>query len=76
MFFMDNKEHHLPHIHVEYAEYEAVINIADGNLLAGDFPSGKLKLVQAWIEIHKEELMADWKLAVAGQPVFRIDALR
>jgi hypothetical protein len=76
MFFMDNKEHHLPHIHVEYAEFEAVINIADGNLIAGNFPAGKLKLVQAWIEIHKDELMADWKLAVTGQPVFKIDALR
>ena len=35
-----------------------------------------MKLVQAWIEIHKEDLMADWKLAVAGEPVFKIDPLR
>lgn len=76
MFFMDNKEHKLPHIHIEYAEYTAVINITDGNILAGDFPSTKLKLVQAWIEIHKDELMADWKLAVSGQPVFKIEALK
>jgi len=34
------------------------------------------KLVQAWIEIHKEDLMADWKLAVAGEPIFKIDPLR
>ena len=73
---MDNKEHHLPHIHIEYGEYEAVVNILDGSLIAGDFPPGKLKLVQAWIEIHKEELSADWKLAVSGQPVFKIDALK
>ena len=32
MFFMDNKEHKLPHIHIEYAEYTAVININDGNI--------------------------------------------
>jgi hypothetical protein len=76
MFFMDNKEHKLPHIHIEYAEYTAVINITDGNILSGDFPSSKLKLVQAWIEIHKDELMADWKLAVSGQPVFKIEALK
>jgi len=35
-----------------------------------------MKLVQAWIEIHKEELMADWKLAVEGQSVFKIEALK
>ena len=76
MFFMDNKEHKLPHIHVEYAEHSAVVNIADGSLLAGNFPADKLKLVVAWIEIHKDELMADWKLAVAGQPIFKIEALK
>ncbi|MBL0050105.1 MAG: DUF4160 domain-containing protein [Bacteroidetes bacterium] len=76
MFFMDNKEHKLPHIHIEYAEYTAVISIEDGGMLAGDFPSSKLKLVAAWIEIHRDELMADWKLAIAGQPIFKIDALK
>jgi hypothetical protein len=32
--------------------------------------------VQAWIAIHEEELMADWTLAVNGEPVFPIDPLR
>ena len=36
----------------------------------------KLKLVQAWIEIHQDELMADWELAVNGQQVFKIDPLK
>ncbi|MHB8260136.1 MAG: DUF4160 domain-containing protein [Bacteroidia bacterium] len=76
MFFMDNKEHKLPHIHIEYQDYTAVIGIMDGNMLAGDFPSSKLKLVLAWIEIHKDELLADWKLAVVGEPIFKIDALK
>jgi len=44
--------------------------------LAGDFPKDKLKLVSAWIEIHKEELMADWKLAIEGQNLFKIEALK
>lgn len=76
MFFMDNKEHKMPHIHIEYAEFNAVVSIPDCTKLAGDFPSAKLKLVNAWIEIHKDELMADWKLAVSGQQVFKIDALK
>jgi hypothetical protein len=57
-------------------EYNATISIDDGNLMAGNFPAAKLKLVQAWIEIHKDELIADWKLAVTGQPVFKIEALK
>ena len=76
MFFMDNKEHKLPHIHVEYGESHAVVGIPDCKVLAGDFPKNKLKLVEAWMEIHKDELMADWQLAINGQSVFKIDALK
>ncbi len=76
MFYFDNKEHQLPHIHIEYSDKKAVLSIPDGNLLAGDFPANKLKLVQAWVEIHKDELMADWTLAVSGSTVFKIDALK
>ena len=73
---MDNKEHKLPHIHIEYNEFHAVVSLSDSKILAGDFPKNKLKLVEAWMEIHKDELMADWKLAVTGQPVFKIEALK
>jgi hypothetical protein len=45
-------------------------------MLDGNFPKDKLKLALAWIEIHKDELMANWKLAVEGQNVFKIDALK
>ena len=76
MFYFDNKEHSLPHIHIEYAEYKAVIEIPHSKMLAGDFPKDKLKLVIAWMEIHKDELMADWKLATEGQNVFKIEALK
>ena len=76
MFYFDNKEHHLPHIHIEYSEYKAVIELSSGKILAGDFPNDKMKLVLAWMEIHKDELMADWKLAVEGQTVFKIEALK
>nr|VFK65754.1 MAG: protein of unknown function (DUF4160) [Candidatus Kentron sp. UNK]VFK71556.1 MAG: protein of unknown function (DUF4160) [Candidatus Kentron sp. UNK] len=44
--------------------------------VSGNLPRSKLKLVQAWIEIHREDLLANWKLAVAGEPVFRIESLR
>ncbi len=76
MFYMDNKEHHLPHIHVEFGETNSVVSIPDGKVLAGKLPKNKQKLVDAWIEIHKDELMADWKLAVQGQNIFKIEGLK
>jgi len=64
MYYFDDKQHHLPHIHVEYAEESAVLAIPSGEVLKGSIRSSRLKLVQAWIEIHQEELMANWKLAI------------
>lgn len=34
-----------------------------------------MKLVQAWLEIHREDLVADWNLAVNGLPPHRIKPL-
>ena len=76
MFFYDNKRHHLPHIHIEYQDYKAVISIPDCEVLDGKMPNSQLRLVSAWIEIHKEELLADWKLATEGQKIFTIEGLK
>jgi hypothetical protein len=53
-----------------------VISIPDGEVIEGSLRTAKLKLVQAWIEIHRDELMADWSLAVNGQQVFKIEPLK
>ncbi|MGZ9124796.1 MAG: DUF4160 domain-containing protein [Candidatus Binatia bacterium] len=76
MYYFDNKKHHQPHVHVECGDDEAVISIPDGGILEGALRTAKLKLVQAWIEIHQEELMRDWNQAVTGQAIFRIEPLR
>jgi shikimate kinase len=76
MYFLDNRQHHVPHIHVKYQEQEAVISIPQGELLEGELKPNKMKLLQAWIEIHQEELMADWELAIHGENVFKIEPLR
>lgn len=76
MFFLDTKKHKAPQIHVSYQGQEAVIAIPSGAVLEGDIKASKLKLVQAWVEIHQEDLMANWELAVKGEPIFKIDPLR
>ena len=75
MYFYDTKRHFKPHFHVEYAEDKAVISIEDGEILDGFLPKNKMKLVAAWAEIHNEDLMADWKLAIHGQPTVPIKPL-
>jgi hypothetical protein len=60
MYFLDNRRHHRPHIHARYQEHEAVYAIDDGELLEGMLPRGKMRLVEAWIEIHRAELLDAW----------------
>jgi len=38
IYFIENNKHDVPHFHARYAEYEASINISDGNILAGELP--------------------------------------
>ena len=76
LYFFDKKEHKTPHIHARYQDEEVVLSIPKGNILAGKLNPAKLKLVQAWVEIHKDELIADWELAVKGQEIFKIEPLK
>lgn len=76
MYPFDDKQHHVAHVHAEDSGAQAVFAIASGEILAGELPAGKIRLVQAWIEIHRDELQADWQLAIDGQELFRIDPLK
>ena len=49
------------------------LELKNGEVLEGSLPRPKMRLVQAWIEIHKEDLLANWKLAVEGQQPFKTD---
>ena len=70
------KEHGPPHIHVYYQKLTAAINIANCEIMKGNLPAKQIRLVNAWIEIHREELMADWKLCQNGEKPFKIEPLK
>ncbi|MDO9139178.1 MAG: DUF4160 domain-containing protein [Methylobacter sp.] len=53
----------------------AVYSILDGAVLAGNLPPNKHKLVVAWLEIHGEDMLADWNLAVQSSKPFPIKGL-
>ncbi|MDR0833862.1 MAG: DUF4160 domain-containing protein [Candidatus Symbiothrix sp.] len=76
LYQYDNIRHHIPHIHVKYQGEWAVFSILDGTIIEGELKSDKVKLVQAWMLIHNEDLLANWELAKTGQPIFKIEPLK
>lgn len=76
MYYKDNAQHSKPHIHAIYQDDEVVVEIPNGQVLEGKLPSSKMKLLIAWIELHQDELIADWRLAVDGQAPYKIEPLR
>ena len=70
------KEHNPPHIHVYYQNQNAVIDIETCKNTKGKLPDRQLRLVNAWIEIHRDELNANWKLCQNGERPFKINPLK
>lgn len=68
-------QHNLPHVHAEYSGEEVVVAL-DGTVLEGSLPRNKMRLLLAWMEIHRDELVADWELLSRGEQFFRISPLR
>ncbi|PZN83127.1 MAG: hypothetical protein DM484_05215 [Candidatus Methylumidiphilus alinenensis] len=54
---------------------KASIGIEECEILAGQLPRKQLRLVQAWIEIHRDELLADWELAISNENPYKIAPL-
>jgi len=69
------KEHGVPHFHAKYAGRRASFSIKDLRLLEGSLPPRVTALVLEWAFLHRDELMADWDLAMAKKPLKPIDPL-
>ena len=76
MFFEPSGPHNRPHFHAYYQGAIAVIAIDKIELLAGELPQKQIRLVEAWAEIHRNELLEDWNQLQAGRPPFKIDPLQ
>jgi len=69
-------EHDPPHFHAYYNEYKARFSIDGPELIDGNLPRRQMRLVQAWAELHQEELRADWQLAMNAEEPCRIPPLQ
>lgn len=68
-------DHPPPHFHAKYGSDEAMVAIETGEVLAGRLPPRALGLVEEWRELHKKELLDDWRLAEQREPLTRIAPL-
>jgi uncharacterized protein DUF4160 len=68
-------DHRPAHFHAKYGSFEALIEIESGGILRGHLPPRVLGLVQEWRQLHRAELIQDWKLAEERRPLHRIEPL-
>ncbi len=68
-------EHMPPHFHAQYGEHKILVDIERGTVIKGVFTSKQLKLVLAWCEIHREELMLNWGKSLKHEKLLRINPL-
>jgi hypothetical protein len=68
-------EHNPPHFHAYYNEFKASFEIETLDIIDGSLPRKQQRLVQAWAELHVDELKADWELAMNGESIYKIDPL-
>ena len=57
----NEQNHSLPHVHAEYGEHNISIEIANGNILAGNLPKKNQKIAVEWVLKNKDKLLNDWK---------------
>jgi hypothetical protein len=68
-------DHQPPHFHAIYAEHEALVEIATGELIRGTLPARAMRLVREWQSLHGQELAEDWKRAQTQAPLLPIEPL-
>jgi hypothetical protein len=76
MYLEAGEPHHLPHFHAYYQDEVAVFSLDPVDLIAGALPRRQRRLVEAWAELHQEELVGAWQRLQGGdlpQPIDPLD---
>ena len=69
-------EHYPMHFHAEYGSHKAIISVEAAAVIKGALPAKQLKLVLAWCEIHKEELIKNWAFGQEHKQISKIAPLQ
>jgi hypothetical protein len=76
MYVEAGGSHHTPHFHAYYQEHVGIYGIEPIERLAGSLPVRQERLVLAWAELHREELLRNWQVLQQGRPAGRIEPLK
>ncbi len=68
-------DHEPPHFHAIYGEHDAQVLIASGTVLGGSLPRRAERLVKEWTQLHRTELLDNWRRARNGEALATIDPL-
>jgi hypothetical protein len=68
------REHGPAHFHAVYGGYRVSVEIESGKI-QGKIPARAQKLVLEWLEMHRDELLENWKLAEERKPLNAIEPL-
>ena len=68
-------DHNPPHFHAEYGGMTSVISIRDAAAISGFLPSRQLKLVLAWCEMRRDELLENCERAERHGELLMIEPL-
>ena len=69
-------EHNPPHFHAYYQDRKAIVDINSCEITTSDLATKQNKMLVAWAELHKDELLANWELAMKGESIYSIDPLK
>ncbi len=67
MFMETGGQHHRSHFHAYYGDDVAIYALSPIELIAGSLPRRQQRFVEAWAELHEDELFRDWELLQSGQ---------
>ncbi len=76
MYMEAGVEHHTPHFHVYYQDDVGVFSVDPVEKIAGSIPRRQQRLVEAWAELHQNELKEDWERLQNGRLPIPIEPLK
>ena len=68
--------HHGAHFHAYYQDNVGIFRIDPVEMIAGGLPARQRRFVEAWAELHQQELLLDWDRLQGGEKPLPIEPLR
>ena len=76
MYVESGAPHHQPHFHAYYQNAVGIYRIDQIEVIAGTLPRKEQRLVEAWAELHQQELLENWDRLRSGELPLKIAPLK